>query len=325
MSVFTHSTFIHSVLPTQMTKFSVIILGSNSAMPVYDRHPSAQVLNVNENLYLIDCGEGTQMQIQKYSIRTAKLNHIFISHLHGDHYLGLIPLLDTFALLGRTVPIYLYAPAALLKVIDLHRTINGWTMEDAPYPIHFYPLNPSESELILDSKNLKVRSIPLDHRVPCTGFVFEEKQKDRKMLAEKIKTFNIPYTAIPSIKKGADFTTEEGVVIPNTELTADPPQTRSYAYCSDTAYTESILPFIEGVDLLYHEATYLEDRAELAAPRGHSTAKEAATIARKAGAKQLLLGHFSSRYQELYPFEEEAKTVFLNSELAVEGKEFVVE
>lgn len=308
-----------------MTKFSVTILGSNSAMPVYDRHPSAQVLNVNENLYLIDCGEGTQTQIQKYRIRTSKLNHIFISHLHGDHYLGLVPLLDTFALLGRTAPIYLYAPEALLKVIDLHRSINGWTMEDAPYSIHFHPLNLSKPETILDNKDLIVKSIPLNHRVPCTGFVFEEKQKERKMLAEKIKTFNIPYTSIPAIKKGADFTTVEGNTIPNVELTADPPLVRSYAYCSDTAYTESILPLIEGVDLLYHEATYLEDRAELAAPRGHSTAKEAATIARKAGAKQLLLGHFSSRYQELHPFEEEARTIFPNSEIAIEGKEFVVE
>ena len=307
-----------------MISFSVTILGSNSAMPVYDRHPSAQILNVNEQFYLIDCGEGTQMQLQKYHIRTSKINHIFISHLHGDHYLGLVPLLDTFALLGRTAPVYLYGPAPLIQVIDLHRTINGWTLEDAPYPIHFRPLNPLKSELILDSKSLTVKTIPMNHRVPCTGFLFEEKPKDRKMLAEKIATFNIPYTAIPAIKKGADFTTADGKVIPNEELTAAPPPTRSYAYCSDTAYTESILPLIEEVDLLYHEATYLDEKAELAAPRGHSTAKEAALIAQKAKVKKLIIGHFSSRYQELYPFEEEAKSVFENSELAIEGRTFEI-
>ncbi len=308
-----------------MTTFSVTILGSNSAMPVYDRHPSAQVLNINEQLYLIDCGEGTQIQLQKYNIRPSKINHIFISHLHGDHYLGLVPLLDTFALLGRTAPIHLYGPPLLIKVIDLHRTINGWTIDDAPYKIHFHPLDPLNSELILDSKKLIVKSIPMNHRVPCTGFLFEEKPKERKMLAEKITTFNIPYTAIPNIKKGADYTTTEGKVIPNEELTVPPPPTRSYAYCSDTAYNESILPIIKGVDLLYHEATYLEDRAELAAPRGHSTAKEAALIAQKAGVKKLLLGHFSSRYHELHPFVEEAKTVFEHSKLATEGHVFEVE
>ncbi|MEZ4883699.1 MAG: ribonuclease Z [Chitinophagales bacterium] len=307
-----------------MTKFSVTILGSNSAMPIYDRHPSAQILNVNEQLYLIDCGEGTQMQLQKYAIRFSKINHIFISHLHGDHYLGLIPLLDSFALLGRVAPVHLYAPTPLLNVISLHGEINGWKLEDSPYPLIFHATNPSVSELLLDDKQITVKSIVLDHRVPCTGFVFEEKASDRKMLKDKITTYNIPFAAIPDIKKGADYTTPEGVIISNSELTANPLPTRTYAYCSDTAYTESILPLIEGIDLLYHEATYLEERIELAAPRGHSTAKQAALIAKKAGVKKLLLGHFSSRYYDLSPFLEEAQPIFPTTELAIEGREFVI-
>ncbi|MGB1241524.1 MAG: ribonuclease Z [Chitinophagales bacterium] len=307
-----------------MTTFSVTILGSNSAMPVYDRHPSAQVLNVNEQLYLIDCGEGTQMQIQKYGIRTSKISHIFISHLHGDHYLGLIPLLDTFALLGRKKAVHLFAPPPMLRIIELHGEINGWKLEDSPYPLHFHPIDSQNSAILLDNQQIRVRSIPLDHRVPCTGFLFEEKPKERKMLSDQIKAFKIPYTAIPAIKKGGDYITEEGAVIPNEILTANPPTPRSYAYCSDTAYTETILPFIKNVDLLYHEATYLEDRVEMAAERGHSTAIEAAKIAQKAGAKELLLGHFSSRYQDLTPFEEEAKSVFPNTKVAIEGKTFLV-
>jgi len=307
-----------------MTTFSVTILGSNSAMPVYDRHPSAQVLNVNEKLYLIDCGEGTQMQIQKYGIRTSKINHIFISHLHGDHYLGLIPLLDTFALLGRKQAIHLFAPPPMLKIIELHGAINGWKLEDSPYPLHFHPIDSQNSAVLLDNPQIKVTSIPLNHRVPCTGFLFEEKPKERKMMSDQIKVFKIPYTAIPAIKKGGDYTTEEGRVVLNEILTSDPPLPRSYAYCSDTAYTETILPLIKNVDLLYHEATYLEDRVEMAAERGHSTAMEAAKIAQKADAKQLLLGHFSSRYQELTPFEEEARSVFSNTQIAIEGKTFSV-
>ncbi len=293
-------------------------------MPVYDRHPTAQILNINEQLYLIDCGEGTQMQLQRYGIRFSKINHIFISHLHGDHYLGLVPFLDTLGLLGRTAPMHLYGPSDLIKVVQLHAQINGWETSITPYPLHFHPIDPNNSALLLEDKQITVHSIILDHRVPCTGFFFAEKTRDRKMLGDKIKTYSIPYQQIPAIKKGADFTTDSGEIISNEVLTLPPPLPLSYAFCSDTAYTESFLPLIEGVDLLYHEATYLEDYLEMAAPRGHSTAKQAALIAQKSNAKRLILGHFSSRYQELQPFLEEARTIFENTDLAIEGEVFEV-
>lgn len=297
---------------------SVTILGVNSAMPVYGRHPSAQVLTMQNKSYLLDCGEGTQMRLAAYRIRPSKISHIFITHLHGDHYLGLLPLLDSFHLSGRKKPVYLFAPPALAKVIAVHKELSGgipWN-----FPLHFHATDATKSEVIWETRELTVETVPLIHGIPCTGFVFREKPKKRKMIGTQIERYSIPYEQIGSIKSGADFTTPNGQVIPNAELTLLPAPAQSYAYCADTAYCEAIIPHIRGVDMLYHEATYLEELAEQAKARHHATAKQAATIARKAGVGKLILGHYSSRYRKLSPFLEEARPVFPNTHLGIEGR-----
>lgn len=301
--------------------FSVTILGSNSATPVYGRHPSAQVIIVDQQYYLVDCGEGTQMQMNAYQIKRNKINHIFISHIHGDHYFGLAPLLDSYCLGGRTAPLHVYGPPTLKQVIDLHLTITG-AKDWYSYEIIFHETQVDEPTLLLDDGFVTVHTIVLTHGQPCTGFVFRQKAKDRKMIKEKIATYNISYTKIKEIKKGADLILADGQIIPNEALTLDPPPTFSYAYCADTSYKEDIIPCIEGVDLLYHEATYLEDMKEVAKKRGHSTTKEAASLAKEAKVKRLIIGHFSSRYKDLSPFLEEAITVFTPTELAIEGTTF---
>jgi ribonuclease Z len=302
--------------------FELTILGSNSAKPVFDRHPSAQALQIDNQIYLIDCGEGTQMQLTRYGVRNGKINHIFISHLHGDHYLGLIPLLDSFALNSRTATLHLYAPPDLKRAIDLHYDISNGKL---PYELAFHPTQDKQAQLILDSNRLQVYSFPLQHgRLPCTGFLFAEKKLPRRIIAHKIAQYQIPFTQINDIKNGADFTTSDGTIIPHAELTTENRVPYSYAYCSDTAYTETILPHIAGVDLLYHESTYLHDLAQKALERGHSTAQQAAQIALKAGAKRLIIGHYSSKYADLQPFENEARAVFPFTDLAIEGKCFVI-
>lgn len=298
------------------------ILGINSAKPVRDRHPSAQILNIHERLLLIDCGEGTQMQLLKYRIKAAKISHIFISHLHGDHYLGLIPLLDSFNLDNRTAPIYLYAPPNLQRVMQLHLEVSG---AHFGFPVHFYPLRYDQPELIAELPSFTVKSIPLAHyRTPCTGFVFREKTPELHILPEKIAQYQIPNACIKGIKQGKDFVTSQGICIPNKELTKPGRQALAYAYCSDTAYTESILPHLTNIQLLYHEATYLDDCEYLAQQRGHSTAKQAASIAQKAGVQQLLIGHFSSRYGSLQGFADEAQSIFPQTFIAEEGKKYVI-
>ncbi len=298
------------------------VLGVNSASPAYGRHPSAQVLQVNEQLFLIDCGEGTQMRLNTFRIKSSKIRYIFITHMHGDHYLGLPALIDSFNLSGRTKALDIYGPPDLLKVLELHWSITGKTQAQLPFPLSFHPVLADESSLLLETEAIEVSSVVLEHGIACTGFVFRQKPNDRKMIGEKIETYNIPYTAIPSIKKGADFVQEDGTIIPNKELTLDPLPPASYAYCSDTAYSESIVPHIKGVDVLYHEATYLKDKSLVALERGHSTAEQAAMIAQLAEVKYLLLGHFSSRYYELSPFLREARAIFPNTHLAEEGSTY---
>ena len=301
--------------------FCLTILGSNSAKPAYDRHPSAQLLKVRQEYFLIDCGEGTQMQLDKYGLRMNRIGHIFISHLHGDHYLGLLPLLDSYNLSGRTKDLHIYAPAPLESLLELHQQISG--NYERSFALIFHATQAEKPVCILETKNLIVETLLLEHRVACTGFVFRQKTGARKMKKNKIEEYDIPYQKIPAIKQGADFVTASGQIVPNLELTTEPLTTYSYAYCSDTAYTENILPQIENVDILYHETTYLDDMTGMAAERGHATTTEAATIAKKANAKMLLIGHFSSRYRNLKPFLEEAKSVFENSFLAEEGKTFL--
>lgn len=299
--------------------FELKILGSNAATPAHGRHLSAQVLTVGADVFLIDCGEGTQFQMLKFHVKRNKINHIFISHLHGDHIFGLIGLLMSYDLNGRTNPLHIYSPAGLEAIIDIQ-------FSDQPkFPLHFHVTDPSVSTILFENSRVEVTSIPLVHRVPCHGFLFAEKPYKANMLKEKIEAYQIPYQAISAIKNGADYTLEDGTVIPHEELTQAPAKPRKFAYCSDTMYSEAILPIIKGVDILYHEATFMQNLLPKAQKTMHSTAQQAASIAKQAKVKQLILGHFSSRYDDLNPLLEEAKAVFESTTLVVEGKRILVE
>ncbi len=304
-----------------MPTFKLTILGSNSALPAYGRFPTAQVLNVNEHLYLLDCGEGTQMNLSKYEIRRSKIRHIFISHLHGDHFFGLVGLLTSYSLLGREHKLTIFCPEGLKEIIDIQTNASSGGLG---YEVEFQIIDPNEYLTIFENEDLEVTTIPMDHSIPCCGFLFREKPHKQKILKEKIAEYNIDFENIRAIKSGADFKTNSGAIIPNEELTLPAPKSRSYAYCSDTAYTESIIPIIENVDLLYHEATFLDESKEIAAQKKHTTTKEAANIALKAKVQELLIGHFSARYKELDIFLTEAKEVFENTQLATEGSIFEV-
>jgi ribonuclease Z len=293
------------------------ILGSSSALPTSGRYPSAHVLNAHERLFLIDCGEGTQMQLRKTRIRFAKINHIFISHLHGDHVFGLYGLLSTFSLMGRTNPVHLYAPENYDKILKSHLSDFDITLS---FDIDFIPLSGKDPVRILDDKYLTVTSFPLKHRVPAFGFLFREKMSERNIKVECIDRFNIPTVRIPAIKKGEDFITPDGTIIKNEDITLPPPEPLSYAYCSDTQYFKRLSSFVKDVTLLYHEATFDESKSELAKMTGHSTTLDAAKTALNAGAGTLLIGHFSARYKEVSPLVDEARTIFPCTYPAIDGK-----
>jgi len=293
---------------------SVTILGNNSAVPAHNRHPTAQVLQTLDHTFLIDCGEGTQMQMGVYKIRRSKINHIFISHLHGDHYFGLIGLLTSFGLNHRTNDLHIYSPEALKEIIDLQLNISNVNL---PYTLHFHNLE--NEEIIFEDKKIIVECFKVLHRIECWGFLFREKKNLRKIDPEKIKKYNIPSSFYESLHEGKDFIADDNEVIKNELLTTEVTPPKSYAYCADTSYFEPIVEKIKRVDLLYHESTYLHDLEEKAASRFHSTAKQAAMIAKKAGVKRLLLGHFSSMYENLDAFKMEACKVFENTDLAEEG------
>jgi ribonuclease Z len=302
--------------------FQLTILGSNSAVPANGRYTTSQVLQVKNKLYLIDCGEGTQLRLTEANItRRERIEQIFISHLHGDHIFGLPGLLTSFSLNNRKAPLTIYSPAGLQEMIE---TILKYTYSHLSYDLKFVVVPTDVSVQVFDNKDITVSTIPLDHRIPATGYLFREKDKVRNILPEKIKEYSIHYSKINAIKQGGNFTTADGKVITHEELTKAPSAPRSFAFCSDTTYQESIVPIIKGVDLLYHETTYLDEARESAAKYGHSTAKEAATIAKMAGVKKLICGHYSSRYGDLKPLEEEAKSIFPNSELGLEGRCFAV-
>lgn len=301
--------------------YEVTLLGVSAAMPAFDRHPSAQLLRIQEKYYLIDCGEGTQMQLRRYALKWSKINQIFISHLHGDHFFGLIGLLNSYGLAGRTAPLDIFGPDGLEKIIMIQLRYGGGNL---PYPLRFHRVDCTFSSSIYEDQHVRVYSIPLGHRIPTSGFLFREKERPRNMIGETISTYQIPYSVIPEIKAGADFELPDGRIIPNANLTIDPPAPRSYAYCSDTQYTESIIPIIDRVDLLYHESTFCADLQEQAKITMHSTAFDAASIAKKAKVKKLLLGHYSSRYRDIGLFETEARTVFDESYLGEEGKTYRV-
>lgn len=300
-----------------MSLFEVQLLGTNSALPAFGRHPTAQVLSTDSQKYLIDCGEGTQMQFQRYGIRPSRMHQVFISHLHGDHFYGLIGLLTTLGLLGRTKPLDIFAPAGLEEIIQVQTRYAGG---EPPFKLQFHTLDTEKHQLIFENHQLTVHSIPLDHRVPTCGFLFREKRKERKMIGETIAQYDIPYSAIPAIKKGEDFIDAAGQRIANDLLTEAPNPSYSYAYCSDTRYKEDIIPIIEGVDILYHESTFQTDLIAKTGPTGHSTAAQAAEIAKRAKVGRLILGHYSSRYEDIEGFAEEARAIFPQVVAGVEGE-----
>lgn len=301
--------------------FKLLILGSSAATPTSTRNPTAQLLNIAERFFLIDCGEATQIQLRKYKARVQSINHIFISHLHGDHFLGLAGLLASMHLLGRKNPITIYAPAELKEIIDL---IHKHSDTYLSFPIHYVDTQNKVKQLIWEDDKVEVYSFPLQHRINTTGFLFKEKPLARNIDKYKLEKLNVSFSEIHKLKLGYDATDNNGNILSNEELTIAPPPPRSYAYCSDTRFFESLANDIKNVDLLYHESTFLEDKIDRAAKTFHSTAKQAAEMANLSNAKKLLLGHFSARYTELNEFLIEAKPIFNNVELAIEGTEFDV-
>ncbi len=297
------------------------ILGNNSALPAYDRHPTSQFLSLTTSDLMLDCGEGTQMQMARFGIKWRKLSHIFISHLHGDHYLGLPGLLNSMSLLGRTAPIYVFGPAALGEFLLFLKEMAGG--HPYGYEVKFTAIAP-EGEKLVDNAEFSVHAFPVEHRIACYGFRVNEKSKGRKLLVEKAVEAGVPVSFYSHLKAGEDFVHEDGTVIPALSLTEDGPAPHTYAYCADTRYTDSFLESIRGVDILYHESTYLEEDVEKAILRYHSTAKQAAALAQKAGVKKLLLGHYSSRYPDVSPFAEEAAEVFSNVTATAEGDSYEV-
>jgi ribonuclease Z len=301
--------------------FEVIILGSSSATPIYQRHPSAQVLNIHERFFLIDCGEGTQVQLQNYRIKYHRINHIFISHLHGDHYLGLMGLLSTLHLQGRTAPLYIYGPPALQEIMDLQFFHSKTELR---YELFYQALSIEKNQKIFEDDEITISTIVLNHRIPCTGFLFKEKPHPRKLKKEEIYKYQIPYTVLQDLKKGKDYVTNEGVIILNSVLTEEGSPVLSYAYCSDTLFDNNVLNAVRGVDVLYHEATFMHNMLERAVETFHTTSLQAAQLAKQAGVKKLLIGHFSARYRDLEPLLREARTEFPETYLALEGERFDV-
>lgn len=295
------------------------ILGCYAATPRTITNPTSQVLEIKNRLFLIDCGEGTQVQLRKNKIKFSKINHIFISHLHGDHLYGLIGTVSTFSLLGRTTDLHIYGPKGVKEIITLQLKLsNSWTT----YQLFFHELESNESEVIFEDNKVIVRTIPLKHRIYTNGFLFQEKPGERKLNIEAVQQYDIHTAYYQKIKNGGDITLDDGRLIENEKLSFDPVPAMSYAFCSDTVYNEEIVPIIQNVDVLYHESTFLESEAPLAEKTLHSTAKEAAKIALKANAKQLVLGHYSTRYEGIEPFKKEAETIFPNVLLGDDGVSF---
>ena len=287
------------------------ILGFNSAIPTVNSSPTAQFLEMEERAFLIDCGEGTQVQLRKAKARFSKINHIFISHLHGDHCFGLPGLIASFRLLGRETPLHIYAPKGIKEMLE---TIFRITETHKGFELIYHELESKKSVKIFEDNRLEVFTIPLNHRIYCNGYLFREKPKERHLNMQEISKFpEIETCDYHNLKLGKDFVLSDGYVLKNEVLTTEPSKSVSYAFCSDTRYLESILPIIENVDVLYHEATFLHELKEMADYTGHTTALEAARIARKANVGKLILGHFSNRYHDLNVFTDEAREVFANT------------
>ena len=299
-----------------MEAFEIHILGCGSALPTTRHNASSQVIRIGNKQFMIDCGEGTQLQLRRNHIHFSFINHIFISHLHGDHSFGLIGLISTFGLLGRTAPLHIYADGMLEKVMKPQL---DFYCKDIKYPLFFHSIDASKHSVIYEDNTITVETLPLNHRMPCCGFLFREKPKRRHLIGDVANFYDIPIYQRQSIKDGADYTTPDGTVIPNSKLTREADPSRSYAYCSDTRPCPQICGYLKDVDLLYHEATFAESEKERAKVTHHSTAKEAAEIALTAGVKRLLLGHYSSRYDDEKQLQSEASEIFPVTECANEG------
>lgn len=295
------------------------ILGCYAATPRTLSNPTSQILEIKNNVFLIDCAEGTQVQLRKSKVKFSKINHIFISHLHGDHFYGLVGLVSTFMLLNRESDLHIYGPKGIKEIILLQLRASG---SFTGYNLYFHELESKASETIFEDEKVIVKTIPLTHRIYTNGFLFQEKNIERKINIEAVENYNIDKVYFNKIKFGGDVKLDDGTLIPNSELSFDPQVAKSYAYCSDTMYDESIIPIIENIDYLYHESTFLESEAHLSERTMHSTAKQAATIALKANVKNLILGHYSTRYGNIKLFKQEAEIIFPNVHLADDGKEF---
>ncbi|MDL2256210.1 ribonuclease Z [Parabacteroides sp. OttesenSCG-928-G06] len=299
-----------------MADFDIHILGCGSALPTTRHLPSSQIVQLRDKLFMIDCGEGTQLQMRRMRIRFNRLNHIFITHAHGDHCFGLPGLLSTLGMLGRMGDLIVYGPK---EVGEYLLPVLSQFCDRLPYKVIFREVDPYKHALVMEDRSLQVYSIPLKHRIPCCGYLFREKQKEAHIIREMTDFYQVPVRMMKEIKEGADFVTPDGTIVPNARLTRPATPARSYAYCSDTAYSEEIIPLIKGIDLLYHEATFGEDEIARSRETWHSTAKQAALIASKAEVKRLVIGHYSARYDDTTPLLKEAQSIFPQTTAGNEG------
>lgn len=298
---------------------AVTILGNNSAVPTFDRHPTSQVVTFDGSSFLVDCGEGTQIQMIKYKIRRGKISHIFISHLHGDHYFGLVGLINSFGLLNHPQDLHVFGPSPLQEIVELQLRMAKTTL---PFNLYFHTI--TKADILVDDQKIQVSCFPTNHRIECYGFIFREKKKPRKLDIEKVREAGIPTSFYTKLEEGLDYRTKEDTLIKNESVTTEAPKGKSYVFCADTKYDESLLPHLHGADMIYHETTYLDNLKEKAVERFHSTSKQAALIAKKGEVKKLLIGHFSSKYSELDEFEKEAREIFENTEIALEGVSYQI-
>ena len=297
------------------------ILGCYSATPRPKTHPTSQILSIKNHLFLIDCGEGTQVQLRRYKVKFSRIKHVFISHLHGDHYFGLIGLISTFMLLGREAELNIYGPKGIKEVMLLQLKLGkAWFN----YPLKFHELESKESEIIFEDDKVTVLTVPLKHRIYTNGFVFKEKIGERKIDIKAVKNHNVDISYLQKIKQGSDVENNEGKLILNKQITLDPEKPKSYAFCSDTQYYPACIPLIKNVTALYHESSFLDEHRHLCEKTRHSTARQAALIAKEATVERLILGHYSTRYSSIEEFKTEAKQVFDNVELAEDGKKFII-
>lgn len=296
----------------------VTILGNNSASPAHGRHPTAQIVRTDDYTFLVDCGEGTQMRMDDFKIRRSKINHIFISHLHGDHYFGLIGLINSFGLDQRTADLHIYAPKGLEEIINIQ--LNAPHLK-LPYRLVFHELN--DRATLYEDDKIHIASFETYHGIPCHGFLFREVRNKRKINIDQVMRYGVPRAFYHHLQQGEDYLRTDGTVIPNDDLTIPGTHEKSYAFCADTAYYEPICEAVKGADMIYHESTYLKDDEVKAKERFHSTTIQAATIAQKAGVKRLLLGHYSARYENILPFQKEASEIFENVTATVEGASYL--